>query len=165
MPEEELQRTEGPPSGNAPDDSGQDQTHSSIDESNADPTSARRPPINWPATSDTSAWTTMDEDLSGVLSVKLQGNVVQKLAQLAGSIYAYGSERFGVKEKKATEKTVSNLSRRQKEIHDIRARIRTVSKQWKQARKKGDVIEMDGLDEIREEMLLRWMVWMRSGSS
>ncbi len=76
----------------------------------------------------------------------------QKLAQLAGSIYAYGSERFGVKEKKATERTFSNLSRRQKEIYDIRAKIRTVSKHWKQARKKGDVIEMGGLDEIREQL-------------
>ena len=142
------------PPGNASDDNSQVNNHSAVDESTADPPGARCPPIKWPSMSDSSAWSAMDDDLSVVLQLRLKGDVSQKLRYLANTVYSYGSEKFGIKEKQPTPAS-SNLSRRQKEIHDARRQLRALTKQWKIANRNGDLIEMAGIDEVRDSLRKR----------
>ncbi len=152
VPTDGLQRAAGiDPADKAPDNSRLESNHSVAAESTADETNDRRPPIMWPAMSDLKAWSEMNDDLTKVLNAELKGDVVQKLQKMSHIIYSYGIERFGCKEvKEKPEKP--GLSRRQLAIHNIRTQLREISKQWRVANNNRDVVQMEGLDEIREEL-------------
>ncbi len=142
------------PPGNASDDNGQVDNHSAVDESTADPPGARCPSIKWPSMSDNNTWSAMDDDLSVVLQLRLKGDVSQKLRCLAYTVYSYGSEKFGINEKQHNSAS-SNLSRRQKEIHHVRKQLRSLTKQWRTANRNGDLLEMAGIDEVRDSLRKR----------
>ncbi len=112
---------------NASDDSSQVYNHRAVDESTADPPGARRPPIKWPSMSDSSTWSDMDEDLSAVLRHRLKGKVSNRLKCLADAVYRYNSEKFGIKVKECNSAS-SNLSRRKKEIHNLRKELKITDK-------------------------------------
>ena len=151
-PNQVMQRTEvvHTTEGNAEDDDNPVNTHSVIDESTAEPPDVRRPPINWPAMSEAEKWSAMDEDICGVLSNSLKGDCTKKLQHLADTIYHYGVEKFGTKDR-GSKPAGSNLSRRQLEIHNIRKEIRSLTKQWKAARLNGNLLECEGLDKLRDD--------------
>ena len=65
----------------------------------------------------------MDEDICRVLSNSLKGDVTKKLQCLADTIYQYGVERSGTKEKGSKPADGRGLNRRQLEIHNIRKEI------------------------------------------
>ncbi len=136
---------------NAQDDSRLESNHSVAAESIADQTNTRRPPIMWPAMSDLKVWSQVDDDLVKVLNVELKGDVTHKLQMMSNTIYSYGAERFGCKESR-TRPEGGGLSRRQQAIHNIRKELREVTNQWKEANKNGNLVEMEGLDELRGEL-------------
>ena len=67
------------------------------------------------------------------------------------TIYQYGSEKFGVIEKKVQPQEARGQSRHEKEIKGIRTELRALTKRWKVANKNGDQLEIMGIDELRDQ--------------
>ena len=67
------------------------------------------------------------------------------------TIYQYGSEKFGVIEKKMQPQEARGQSRCQKETKGIKKELRALTKRWKVANKNGDQLEIMGIDELRDQ--------------
>ena len=61
-------------------------------------------------------------------------------------IYNMGKDRFGTEKKQKANNTYT-INRRQQEIAKIRVELRNLTKLYKQA----DLVEKDGLRELRDE--------------
>ena len=93
----------------------------------------------------------MDEDISASMSCQGFISTEQKLHWMMTTIYQYGSEKFGVIEKKVQPQEARGQSRHQKEIKGIKKELRALTKRWKAANKSGNQLEIMGIDELRDQ--------------
>lgn len=89
----------------------------------------RRPPINWPKSSEKKVWETVNTDLILQLE-QLRGTAVKKLERLGDSIYSYRAERE-VAEKRSSRPSIPTQSRRQQEMTHLVKGRRQLKKQWR----------------------------------
>ncbi|MDG2555567.1 hypothetical protein P7M41_26620, partial [Vibrio parahaemolyticus] len=95
--------------------------------------------------------------MSVILS-RLRGNAVEKLDKMGDIIYSYGAERFGVHERKRSERVQSGKSRRQREIEKLVKERRQLRKQWKKATEE----ERERTNILQEELRSRLAVLRRA---
>ena len=106
--------------------------------------------MKWPPMADKKEWVAIDEDISASMSCQGFISTKQRLHWMMTTIYQYGSEKFGVIEKKVQPQEARGQNRHQKEIKGIRKELRALTKRWKVANKNGDQLEIMGIDELRD---------------
>ena len=149
--EEQCSRSEEPELCEASEKGSQDQTHSTADLNVKPQLDERRLKVKWPPMADKKEWAAMDEDISASISCQRFISTKQKLRWLMTTIYQYGSEKFGVTEKKVQPREARGQSRHQKEIKGIRKELRALTKRWKAVNKNGDKLEIMGINELRDQ--------------
>ena len=149
--EKQCSRSEEPELCEASEKCSQDQTHSTADFNVNPQLDERRLKVEWPPMADKKEWAAMDEDISASMSCQGFISTEQKLHWMMTTIYQYGSEKFGVIEKKVQPQEARGQSRHQKEIKGIRKELRALTKRWKAANKNGDKLDIMGIDELRDQ--------------
>ncbi|XP_049449241.1 uncharacterized protein LOC125899203 [Epinephelus fuscoguttatus] len=113
--------------------------------------------VRWPRANDSKEWEIVNRDLSVILS-RLRGNAMERLEKMGDIMYSYGVERFGVHERKRSERVQSGKSRRQREIEKLVKERRQLRKQWKKATEE----EREGIKVLQEELRSRLAVLRRA---
>ena len=149
--EEQCSRSEEPELCEASEKCSQDQTHSTADLNVNPQLDERRLKVKWSPMADKKEWAAMDEDISASMSCQGFISTEQKLHWMMITIYQYGSEKFGVIEKKVQPQEARGQSRHQKKIKGIRKELRALTKRWKEANKNGDKLEIMGIDELTDQ--------------
>ena len=111
----------------------------------------RRLKVKWPPMADKKEWVAMDVDISASMSCQGFISTEQKLNWMMTTIYQYGSEKYGVIEKKVQSQEARGQSRHQKGIKGIRKELRALTKRWKVVNKNGDQLEIMGINELRDQ--------------
>ena len=123
--EEQYSRSEESELCEASEKCSQDQTYSTADLNVNPQLDERRLKVKWPPMADKKEWVAMDEDISASMSCKGFISTKQKLHWMMTTIYQYGSEKFGVIEKKVQPQETRGQSRHQKQINGIRKELKS----------------------------------------
>lgn len=106
---------------------------------------ARKPRLNLPPTADR-RWAQLDNDLNTIPEDTLKGDAAKKIKTMVSLVYQACYDTFGAKEGKKPRPPVGP-SRRQRQIKELRGKLQTLKKRWREA--SGD--EREALDEISTE--------------
>lgn len=98
--------------------------------------------IKFPLTSESTTWANLDRELCEQLEEKVKGPLNDKIKSFTEVIYSCCLSKFGTIKKQP--KKTPGLSRRQKEIQDIRRQKKDARRQWKAAAEH----EKEGLKEM-----------------
>ncbi|XP_061902037.1 uncharacterized protein LOC133649222 [Entelurus aequoreus] len=120
--------------------------------------------ILWPAANKESEWKQFDEDVSTALEATAKGNVDQRLKTMSTFIIGIASDRFGIKEQRATKTTTAAPipNRRETKISQLRQELRVLRSQYRKAseNEKAALAELRGV--VRDRLLtLRRAEWHR----
>ena len=108
---------------------------------------ARKERINWPASTETVLWKSLDNDLDDLFRVSLRGSVEGKINTLMETVYRISIDRFGIKESKTKSQQLTNgTSRRQTNIAEIRKELKQLKRLWKNCKEE----EKPGLHNLRQ---------------
>ncbi|XP_038147774.1 uncharacterized protein LOC119787807 [Cyprinodon tularosa] len=119
--------------------------------------------ILWPAANKESEWLQFDKDVDSALEVTAKGDVDQRLKTMSTFIISIASDRFGIKEHRATKTTnVAIPNRREKKIAQLRQELRALRYQYRKASDEEKKALAELRIVVRERLLtLRRAEWHR----
>ncbi|XP_054628013.1 uncharacterized protein LOC129179159 [Dunckerocampus dactyliophorus] len=133
--ESATQRT-GPSPGETTEEPGRETPHRAqnlqVPSSPAPSIVVQQPRIKWPPANQHKVWHQFDEDITRVIESTAKGDVDRRLQTITTIIVTYGTERFGVEERKSTRPNYT-MNRRAEKIHQLRQELRSLARQYKAA--------------------------------
>ena len=131
--------------GNTSDYAGPEANHSpdKVSDSEADVNSEPKTRIKFPKAIDTSAWSTLDLELTRLLKAQLRENPQLDMKTFSEIIYKKCFDSFGVVQKNPVH-THAAVSRRQREIEKLKKERKKLRRQWRIA----EGVEKVGLSEL-----------------
>ncbi|CAJ1076456.1 uncharacterized protein LOC119779116 [Xyrichtys novacula] len=117
--------------------------------------------VKWPQANKEHEWRQFDRDADSILEVTAKGEVNRRLEIMTTIIISLAAERFGLEEKKATKLPYTKSNRANK-IHQLRQELKTLRRQFKEAREeeRGPLSELRGI--LRNKLMtLRRAEWHR----
>lgn len=106
----------------------------------------------WPADNKESEWHLFDEDVDSALEVTAKVDVDQRLKTMSMFIISIASDRFGIKEHRATKTTTAAPipNRREIKISQLRQELRMLRSQYRKASddKKETLAELRGVVKV-----------------
>lgn len=110
----------------------------------------RRRAVKWPRSCDKQIWRGVEEDLCAAVNT-IKGPAVRKIHVMGELVYEYGRQRFGVKQSKERNERPPVVSRRRRQIQELRREVRQIKARVRQ-NKEDRVALVTLLKELRERI-------------